>query len=140
MEAVCFTARMKTLSLLIQENPSRQWCAWINALTETDLVIKEINASPVDYDELVALHSDAILLDGMLAHLTQIITLLHALHSQTRILVATEVESFTVFYEMRSLGETAYLAGPMDPAQFAKDVCGKIPDQPVRSRSLCEVA
>jgi DNA-binding response OmpR family regulator len=73
------------------------------------------------------LQSDAILLDGMLPHLTQIIALLHTLHSQTRILVATDADSFTVLYEMRSLGERDYLAGPMDPAQFAKDIYKKIP-------------
>jgi DNA-binding response OmpR family regulator len=130
---------MKTLSILTQENPSRQWCAWINALTETDLIIRDINTAPVDYDELIALQSDAILLDGMLPHLTQIITLLHALHSQTRILVATDADSFTVLYEMRSLGESDYLAGPMDAAEFAKDICRKIPGATDRAHDICAV-
>jgi DNA-binding response OmpR family regulator len=118
---------MKTLSILTQANPSRQWREWVHALTDTNLIIREINPAPVDYDALVALQSDAILLDGMLPHLTQIITLLHALHTQTRIIVASDADSFTVYYELRSLGETAYLGGPMDPVQFAENVCRKIP-------------
>ncbi len=132
--------KMKTLSILTQENPSRQWCEWINALTETNLVIREINAAPVDFDQLVTLRSDAILLDGMLPHLKRIIALLHALHPQTRILVATDVASFTVKYEMQSVGESSYLAGPMAAAAFAKEVCAKIAAANARPRSLCEVA
>lgn len=138
--AVCFTVQMITLSILTQETPSCQWCEWINSLTKTNLLIRDINAAPIDYDELIALQSDAILLDGMLPHLTRIITLLHALHPQTRILVATDADSFTIRYEMQSLGETAYLAGPMDAAQFAKDICRKIPGATARQGDICAMA
>lgn len=124
---------MKTLAILTRENPSEQWIEWIHSLVYTDLIVEEINPNPINYEALMDLHSDVVLLDGMLPQLSQIITFLRSRNMDIQIIVATAFTSFTIQYELWKLGENDYLAGPMDADEFATRLCDRIPGASIRS-------
>ncbi|HKL22626.1 MAG TPA: hypothetical protein VJ904_12535 [Tichowtungia sp.] len=118
---------MKTLCILTRERPSYRWKKWIDALADTQFAIKEINLHPADYKALLELKSDAVLLDGMLPHLSHIIILLRALHADIPIIIASEATSFAIQYEVWELGEKNYISGPMGSDKFKKAIQNMVP-------------
>lgn len=119
---------MKKLSVLTQGIRSEQWNEWVAALADTHFIVEEINSNPLDYEALMELQSDAILLDGQLAQLTPIILVLHSNLANVRIIVASDTPSFSVQYTLWTLGEIDFISGPMDSHEFRKTVQEIIPD------------
>ena len=113
---------MKNIHIAQLGKPSRQWQAWIKALAGAGFEIKAVNPLAMELQVFRAQPDDIVLLDGMLPNLVRFIQRVCALCPDVQVIVATEVDSFTVKYEVMNLNGAIYVSGPMPGDQFAATV------------------
>ncbi len=63
---------------------------------------------------------ETVLIDGMLPQLSRYIQRICARCSDINVIVVTEVDSFTVRYEVMHLNGAIYVSGPMPPERFVE--------------------
>lgn len=114
-----FNVEMKKLSVVQAGSISAQWQVWIDGLSEAGFDIRMLDHATLDPHDLSELFGDAILLDGMLPRLPQLIASIGARHPDMQIVVATEVASFTIYYEVQHLNGTVYVYDPLSAKEFA---------------------
>lgn len=112
---------MKKINRLRTDNPSARWQTWIQGLKSAGLTIRFIDRSALQADDVTKLFGDAILLDGLLPQLPRLIVSISARHPDVPIIVATEVDSFTIYYEVLHDG-AIYVSGPLSATEFVSAI------------------
>jgi DNA-binding NarL/FixJ family response regulator len=107
----------------MQNEPSTQWQEWMYALVEADYRVRVVDPAVIESYRYEDVSADVILFDGMLP-LKKLISRIGALCPETKIVVATETNFFSIRYEVMHLGGALYLFGPMPPDEFIETIQG----------------
>lgn len=110
---------MKKIILAQLGKPSRQWQVWIDALAESeDFEINAVHLLSMELQKIHADPGDVVLFDGMLPNLSRFIQRTRAQSPDAHIIVATDVESFVIRYEIMHVHEIIFFSGPLGADQF----------------------
>ena len=113
---------MKTIHIAVQGEPSSQWREWVEALSQVGLNANVMAPEKIE-DQVAKAHpGDTILLDGLLPDLSEAIYRTCSCAPETNVIVLTEVDSFSIYYEVLSVGGAIYLSGPLSKEHFAEAV------------------
>lgn len=112
---------MKSLGVLGRQDYGEYWQAWIAALYDSGFEIRLIHRRTVEDQSSVIERVDAVLVDGSLSCLSQLIEHVSAHFPDAKIIVATEVSSFEIYYDVVQLG-AYYLAEPASSQHFVQTI------------------
>ena len=111
---------MKTIYIVVSGTRGSLWRFWISALSAAGYNIDILDAAVMESASVEVQSGDTILLDGMLPDLSMCISRLCALYPETRLIVASETNAYSVQYEVLEHTGSSYVSGPMPPAMFVE--------------------
>ncbi|VGO17300.1 hypothetical protein PDESU_05896 [Pontiella desulfatans] len=113
---------MKTIHVAQLGTPGRQWKAWEDALSEAEFDVRSVDPLAMERLTGCTRPGDTVLFDGLLPNLSRHIRHTCARCPEVNIIVATEVDSFAIRYEVMHLNGAIYVSGPTSPDRFVERV------------------
>lgn len=120
---------VKTISIIYRKNATAQWQVWARTIAASNFKIKIVDPARRPSHTAAELFGDAFLLDGMQPDLAECITYLHGKCPDSRIIVATEVDSFRINYDMLHDNKALYASGPSRADEFAATIQHLVGDE-----------
>lgn len=113
---------MKTICIIYRKNPGTQWQIWARTIAAAKFKVKIVDLERVPAHTADELHGDVFLLDGMQPNLAGCIKQLHRMCPDSRIIVATEVDSSRINYDVLYHNEALYVSGRFRPDEFEETI------------------
>lgn len=112
---------MEELKVVAKTELSEQWQEWMEALVAADFEIRKLTPDHFESPPYDPLPGKIFIVDGMLPDLTMIALGIVSQCPDAHIIVATECDSFTIYYEAMQIG-AVYLPDSKSPEHFVKAV------------------
>ncbi|MDF7798670.1 hypothetical protein P4C99_04300 [Pontiellaceae bacterium B1224] len=113
---------MKTIRLVQMGTPSRQWAGWIEALEDAGFTMCNVTPMALELQSIYAKPGEIVLFDGMLPNLSRFIERTCAQNPEVHVVVATEIDSFTVKYEVLLTNGAIYISAPANSDALVKAI------------------